>query len=100
MVEFIATLLLVAFLLYFVWPWVWHIASVLLVALLVYFALPWFWSSKFWEDFKASLQQRRASASSPNGRLYVTPRYSSESREHFEALSQEDYPRPYPDQFF
>ena len=96
MVEFIAILLVVAFLLYFVWPWLWHIAAALVLAFLVYIALPRFWSSKSWEDFKASLQQQRASATSPSGRLYVSPRRSYESREHFEALGQEKYQRPYP----
>jgi hypothetical protein len=100
MVELIATILVVAFLLYIAWPWLWHIVTTLVLALLVYMALPWFWQSKSWEDFKAWLQQielsRQASATNtPSGRLYVT----RESRKHFEALGREEYPHPYPRPF-
>ena len=94
MVEVIATILVVAFLLYLVWPWIWHIATTLALALLVYLAWPWF-LQKPWEDFTAWLQQtqQKASASiTPSGRLYV----ARESRGHFEALGLEEYPRPYP----
>jgi hypothetical protein len=101
MVEFIATTLVVAFLLYYAWPWLWHIATTLALAFLVYYiALPWFWQSKSWEDLKASVQQfeipRASAAMRPSERLYVSPQRTHESRDHFEALGEEEYPRPHP----
>jgi hypothetical protein len=102
MVELIATILVVGLFLYYAWPWLWHIATTLALALLVYYiALPWFWQSKSWEDFKASLQQfqlpqRASAAMTSSGRLYVSPQRTQESRDHFEALGEEEYPRPYP----
>src|SRR6266705_2648456 len=94
MSSLIATILVLVLLVYIAWPWLWHIAMALALALLVYLAWPWF-LQKPWEDFTAWLQQtqQKASASiAPSGRLYVT----HEPREHFEALGQEDYPRPHP----
>ena len=105
-VELIATILVVAFLLYMVWPWLWHIATTLALALLVYIALPWFWQSKSWEDFKARLQQIEVSqqkapaTNTSSGRVYYgrlfSPQRTQESRIHFEELGQKEYPRPYP----
>ena len=96
MVEVIATILVAAFLLYLVWHWLWQIVTALALALLVYLAWPSF-LQKPWEDLMSWLQQtqQKASASiTPNGRLYVSRRH--EPRELFEALGQEEYPRPYP----
>jgi hypothetical protein len=83
MVELIATILIVALLLYVAWPWLWHIAITLALAFLVYLALPWFWQSESWEDFKAWLQQIHVP------QLHARS-YPSRS------LGQEEYPRPYP----
>jgi hypothetical protein len=100
MVELIATILVVAFLLYIAWPWLWHIATTLVLALLVYYlVLPWFWQSQSWEDLKSWLQQTQQTASASittNGRPNVSPQRTHESCEHFEALGQEEYPRPNP----
>ena len=103
MAELSATFLVLALFLYFAWPWLWHIATTLALSFLVYYiALPLFWQSKSWEDLKAWLQQielSRQSASAttrPSGRLYVSPQYTDESRDHFEALGEWEYPRPYP----
>jgi hypothetical protein len=102
MVELSATFLVLALFLYFAWPWLWHIATTLALSFLVYYiALPLFWQSKSWEDLKAWLQQielsrQSASASTPSGRLYVSPQPTQESRERFEALGRGEYPRPYP----
>jgi hypothetical protein len=87
MVELIATILVVALLLYVAWPWLWHIAITLALAFLVYLALPSFWQSQSWEDFKAWVQQ-----------IYVPQLHARPypSRSHFEALGQEEYQRPYP----
>ena len=97
--SFIATILVLAFLVYIVWPWIWHIATTLALAFLVYTAWPWISQSEPWEDLKSWLQQIEASATiSPSGRLYVSPQRTDtdESRIHFEGLGQEEYPRPYP----
>ena len=99
MLSLIATVLVLAFLVYIVWPWFWHIVTTLLLVLFVYLAWPWL--QQPWEDLMSSwLQQIRlpqASASNtPSGRLYVSPQRTDESRIHFEELGQEEYPRPYP----
>jgi hypothetical protein len=83
MVELIATILVVALLLYVAWPWLWHIAITLALAFVVYLALPWFWQSESWEDFKAWLQQIHVP------QLHARS-YPSRS------LGQEEYPRPNP----
>ena len=99
--SLIATILILAFLAYVVWPWIWHIATTLGLALLLYMAWPWILHSKPWEDLTSWLQQIKAqqqdaSASTPSGRLYVSPQRTDESGNHFEGLGQEAYPRPYP----
>jgi hypothetical protein len=103
MVELIATILVVGLFLYYAWPFLWHIATTLATAFLVYYiVLPLFWQSQSWQDLKGWLQQLQltrlsASASSmPSDRLYVSPRPTQESRDHFEALGREEYPRPNP----
>ena len=103
MLEISATFLIVAFFLYYAWPWLWHIATTLALSFLVYYiVLPLFWQSQSWQDLKGWLQQlqltrQSASASSmPSDRLYVSPLRTQESRDHFEALGREEYPRPYP----
>jgi hypothetical protein len=95
MLSLTAAVLVLAFLVYIVWPWIWHIMTILALVFLVYIAWPWL--QQPWEDLMSSLLQQihlpQASASiTPNGRLYVT----HEPRELFEALGQEEYPRPYP----
>ena len=99
--SLIATILILAFLAYVVWPWIWHIATTLGLALLLYMAWPWILQSKPWQDLTSWLQQikvpqQNASASTPSGRLYVSPQRTDESSNHFEALGKEAYPRPYP----
>jgi hypothetical protein len=101
MSSLIATIQILAFLAYVVWPWIWHIATILGLILLAYIAWPWISQSKPWEDLTSWLEQikvpqQNASASTPSGRLYVSPQYTDESRIHFEELGQEEYPRPYP----
>jgi hypothetical protein len=100
MLSLIATVLVLAFLVYVVWPWLWHIAMTLALILFVYLAWPWF-LQKPWEDLLSWLQQihvpQIASATNaPSGRLYVSRQRTGESRIHFEELGQEKYPRPYP----
>ena len=100
MVELLATILVVGFFLYYAWPWLWHIATTLALSFLVYYiVLPLFWQSQSWQDLKAWAQQfelpQKASAM-PSDRLYVSPLRTQESRDHFEALGREEYPRPYP----
>ena len=104
MLGLIATILVLAFLVYKVWPWFWHIVTSLFLALLVYIAWPWF-LQKPWEDLMSRLQQihlpqQIASATNtPSGRLYVSPERTDETRIHFEELGQAVYPRPYPRPF-
>ena len=106
MLSLIAPILVLAFLVYIAWPWFWHIVTTLALALLVYLNWPWL-LQKPWEDLMSWLQQiqvpqiqvpqQKASATdTPSGRLYVSPQRTDESRIHFEALGQEEYPRPYP----
>ena len=103
MLSLIATVLVLAFLVYIVWPWFWHIVTTLVLVLFVYLAWPWL--QKPWEDLMSRLQQiqvpqQKASATNtPSGRLYVSPQRTDESRIHFEELGQEEYPRPYPRPF-
>jgi hypothetical protein len=40
MSSLIATILILAFLAYVVWPWIWHIATILGLILLAYIAWP------------------------------------------------------------
>jgi hypothetical protein len=99
--SLIATILILAFLAYVVWPWIWHIATTLGLALLLYMAWPWILHSKPWEDLTSWLQQIKvqqqdASASTPSGRLYVSPQRTDDSGLHFEGLGKEAYPHPYP----
>jgi hypothetical protein len=85
MLSLMATVLVLAFLLYVVWPWLWHIAMTLALVLFVYLAWPWF-----------HLPQIASATDTPSGRLYVSRQRTDESRDHFEELGQETYPRPYP----
>ena len=104
MLSFVATILVLALLVYKAWPWFWHIVTSLFLALLLYIAWPWF-LQKPWEDLMSRLQQihlpqQIASASdTPSGRLYVSPERTDETRIHFEELGQAVYPRPYPRPF-
>jgi hypothetical protein len=104
MLSFVATILVLALLVYKAWPWFWHIVTSLFLALLLYIAWPWF-LQKPWEDLMSRLQQihlpqQIASASNtPSGRLYVSPERTDETRIHFEELGQAVYPRPYPRPF-
>jgi hypothetical protein len=87
MLSLIATVLVLAFLVYIVWPWFWHIVTTLVLVLFVYMAWPWL--QQPWEDLKSSwLQQIHAPQ--------FSPQRTDESRIHFEELGQEEYPRPYP----
>ncbi len=87
MLSLIATVLVLAFLVNIVWPWLWHIVMTMALVLFVYIAWPWL--QKPWEDLKSSwLQQIHASQ--------LSPQRTDESRIHFEELGQEEYPRPYP----
>jgi hypothetical protein len=87
MLSLIATVLVLAFLVNIVWPWLWHIVMTLALVFFVYIAWPWL--QKPWEDLKSSwLQQIHASQ--------LSPQRTDESRIHFEELGQEEYPRPYP----
>ena len=93
MLSLIATVLVLAFLVYIVWPWFWHIVTTLVLVLFVYMAWPWL--QQPWEDLTSSwLQQirvRQASATNTtSGRLYVSPQRTDESGIHFER----PYPRP------
>ena len=88
MLSLIATILVLAFLVYIVWPWFWHIVTTLVLVLFVYMAWPFL--QKPWEDLTSSLQQ-----------IYVpqirVPAFSSQrTDESREELGQEEYPRPYP----
>ena len=74
----------------------------LALAFLVYMAWPWL--QKPWEDLTSRLPQikvpqQEASASTPIGRLYVSPRRRDESGIHFAELGREQNPRPYPSPF-
>jgi hypothetical protein len=87
MLSLIATVLVLAFLVYIVWPWFWHIVTTLVLVLFVYMAWPWL--QQPWEDLKSSWLQQ----------IHVpqfSPQRTDESRTHFEELGQEEYPRPYP----
>src|SRR5258708_27403862 len=97
MSSLIATILILALLVYIAWPWVWHIVTTLLLALLVYIAWPWF-LQKPWEDLMSWLQQIHvpSATNTPSGRLHVYRQRTDESRIHFAELGQEEYPRPYP----
>ena len=67
MLSLIATVLVLAFFVNIVWPWL----------------------QKPWEDLKSSwLQQIHVPQ--------FSPQRTDESRIHFEELGQEEYPRPYP----
>ena len=94
--SLIATILVLALLVYIAWPWFWHIVTALALALLVYLTWPWF-LQKPWEDLMSWLQQiqvpqQKASATNtPSGRLYVSPQRTDESCIHFEELGQEEY---------
>jgi hypothetical protein len=99
MLSLIATVLVLAFLGYMVWPWFWHIVTTLALVLLVYLAWPWL--RQPWEDLMSSwLQQIRlpqaSATNTPSGRLHVYRQRTDESRIHSEELGQEEYPRPYP----
>jgi hypothetical protein len=88
MLSLIATVLILAFLLYTVWPWFWHIMTALALVLLVFMAWPWL--QRPWEDLTSSwLQQLHASP--------LSPQRTAESRPHFEEPRREAYPRPYPE---
>jgi hypothetical protein len=89
MLSLIATVLVLAFLVFMVWPWFWHIMTTLALVLLVYLAWPWL--QQPWEDLTSSwLQQARAHVPQ------FSPQRTDESRNHFEEHGQEEYPRPYP----
>jgi hypothetical protein len=99
MLSLIATVLVLAFLVYTVWPWFWHIVTTLVLVLFVYIAWPWL--EQPWEDLmsRSRLPQILPQAlanNTPSGGLYVSPQRRVESRIHFEGLGQEEYPRPYP----
>jgi len=99
MLSLIATVLVLAFLGYMVWPWFWHIVTTLALVLFVYLAWPWL--RQPWEDLTSSwLQQihlpQALATNTPSGRLHVYRQGTDESRTHFEELGQEEYPRPYP----
>src|SRR4249920_233306 len=95
---FTATMILVlALLVYGFWRWLWHIATVLALALLVYEAWPWLSQMQLDNSVLSSLAQihlpqQVSATTTPSGRQYVT----HEPREHFEALGQVEYQRPYP----
>jgi hypothetical protein len=102
MLSLIATVLVLAFLVYIVWPWFWHIVTALVLILFVYIAWPWL--KQPWEDLMSSwLQQihlpQASAANTPSGRLHVYRQRTDESRIHFEEAGQEEYPRPYPRPF-
>jgi hypothetical protein len=87
MLSLIATVLVLAFLGYMVWPWFWHIVTTLALVLFVYLAWPWL--RQPWEDLTSSWLQQ----------IHVpqfSPQRTDESRIHFEEHGQEEYPRPYP----
>ncbi len=99
MLSLIATVLVLAFFVNIIWPWLWHIVMTLALVLFVYLAWPWL--RQPWEDLKSSwLQQihlpQASATNTPSGPLYVSPQRTDESRIHFEELGQEEYPRPYP----
>src|SRR5262245_19406002 len=76
------------------------IATILVLAFLV--SMAWPWLQKAWKDLTSWLQQIKvpqqeaAATITPSERLYVFPQRTHESRDHFEALGEEQYPRPYP----
>jgi hypothetical protein len=100
MLSLIATVLVLAFLVYVVWPWFWHIVTTLVLVFFVYMAWPWL--QQPWEDLmsRSRLPQihlpQALANDMPSGRLYVTPQRTEESRVHFQELGQAQYPRPYP----
>jgi hypothetical protein len=99
MLSLIATVLVLAFLGYMVWPWFWHILTTLALVLFVYLAWPWL--RQPWEDLTSTwLQQvhlpQASATNTPSGRLHVYRQGTDESRIHSEELGQEEYPRPYP----
>jgi hypothetical protein len=99
MLSLIATVLVLAWLVYIVWPWIWHIMTTLALVLLVYLAWPFL--QKPWQDSLSWLQQiyvpqLAAATETPSGRLYVSRRPMDKPRMHFERLGEEEYPRPYP----
>ena len=103
MLSLLATVLVLAFLVYGVWPWIWHIVMTLALVLFVYIAWPWL--QQPWEDLmsRARLPQihlpQALANETPSGRLYVPPQRTDELRIHFEELGQAQYPRPYPRPF-
>src|SRR6266851_7702033 len=102
MLSLIATVLVLAFFVNIIWPWLWHIVMTLALVLFVYLAWPWL--RQPWEDLKSSwLQQihlpQASATNTPSGPLYVSPQRTDESRIHFEELGQAEYPRPYPRPF-
>jgi hypothetical protein len=96
-----ATMILVLALLGFrLWRWLWHIGLSLALVLLLYETWPWLSQMHTDNAVMSWLTQihvpQVSATNTQSGRQYVFPQGTDESRDHFEALGEWEYPRPYP----